>query len=298
MSNILITGIESFVGKVLKNKINTKHKIYGIDKISFSKSTYKLDINSKKVANIIKKHKIDIIIHLAAISRDEDCKKDVHNCFKNNVLGTINLISQAKKYKVKQFIFASTEWVYNFENERETKKENDIIDINRINSEYALSKLISENNLRQFYAKDNFMDITILRFGIIYGNRLKNFSAVESLFMKVKNNENINVGSLKTSRQFIHVNDIVRGIIKSFNLKGFNILNLQGNDAITLKELLDCSINITGNKIKIYESNKGNPSIRKVSNLKAIKLINFRSKITVNEGLKDFNKYISRINQK
>ena len=298
MSNILITGIESFVGKVLKNKINTKHKIYGIDKISFSKSTYKLDINSKKVANIIKKHKIDIIIHLAAISRDEDCKKDVHNCFKNNVLGTINLISQAKKYKVKQFIFASTEWVYNFENERETKKENDIIDINRINSEYALSKLISENNLRQFYAKDNFMDITILRFGIIYGNRLKNFSAVESLFMKVKNNENINVGSLKTSRQFIHVNDIVRGIIKSFNLNGFNILNLQGNDAITLKELLDCSISITGNKIKIYESNKGNPSIRKVSNLKAIKLINFRSKITVNEGLKDFNKYISRINQK
>ena len=132
MSNILITGIESFVGKVLKNKINTKHKIYGIDKISFSKSTYKLDINSKKVANIIKKHKIDIIIHLAAISRDEDCKKDVHNCFKNNVLGTINLISQAKKYKVKQFIFASTEWVYNFENERETKKENDIIDINRL----------------------------------------------------------------------------------------------------------------------------------------------------------------------
>ena len=181
---------------------------------------------------------------------------------------------------------------------KEKQKENDIIDINRINSEYALSKLISENNLRQFYAKDNFMDITILRFGIIYGNRLKNFSAVESLFMKVKNNENINVGSLKTSRQFIHVNDIVRGIIKSFNLKGFNILNLQGNDAITLKELLDCSINITGNKIKIYESNKGNPSIRKVSNLKAIKLINFRSKITVNEGLKDFNKYISRINQK
>ena len=47
MSNILITGIESFVEKVLKNKINTKHKIYGIDKISFSKSTYKLDIALK-----------------------------------------------------------------------------------------------------------------------------------------------------------------------------------------------------------------------------------------------------------
>jgi nucleoside-diphosphate-sugar epimerase len=296
MTNILITGSESFVGKNLQKLITKNFKVYGIDISSNLKNTFKIDINSPKINNFIKNKKINIIIHLAAISRDEDCKKDVYKCFKNNVLGTLNLIKYAEINKVEQFIFASTEWVYDFTNENKIQKENESINIDSINSEYALSKIISENNLRQHYQNNKRMNFTLLRFGIIYGNRDNNWSAVESLFMKVKRKEIINVGSLKTARQFIHVEDISKGIIQSFNLKGFNVLNLQGNKLISLKQILSTSMKITGNKVLIKETNNLKPSVRKVANLKAKQLINFYSKITILEGLKKFNKYINNQN--
>ena len=37
-----------------------------------------------------------------------------------------------------------------------------------------------------------------------------------------KKNDKITVGSIKTSRKFIHIDDIVMGITKSINLKKFN----------------------------------------------------------------------------
>ena len=51
----------------------------------------------------------------------------------------------------KQFIFASSEWVYDQFKEGVPKTENDLIDIANHTSEYALSKLVSEANLRQKY---------------------------------------------------------------------------------------------------------------------------------------------------
>ena len=107
---------------------------------------------------------------------------------KTNIIGTLNLIELANKKKIKNFIFASTQWVYNFNSFKE-KNESDLIDISKVKSEYSLSKLVSENNLRQNYETKN-LNTTILRFGIIYGPRFKNLSAVESIFYNsIENNK-------------------------------------------------------------------------------------------------------------
>ena len=92
------------------------------------------------------------------------------------------------------------------------------------------------------------MDITILRFGIFYGPRKEEWSAVEEISNKIKNEKEIIVGSLKTGRRFVHVNDIVRGIILSLGLTGLHTINLTGDRVITLEDIIRISESIFNKK--------------------------------------------------
>lgn len=291
---IVITGSESFIGRELisqckKNSI----EFTGLDIINKQKSDYnyhQINIKSPNIIDHIPEN-TDAVIHLAALSRDSDCKEKAYECFDNNVLGTLNLINACKEKNVKQFIFASSEWVYDEFKNNEEKNEESLIDIHNHKSEYALSKLVSESNLRQQY-NHSFCDVTILRFGIIYGPRKSNWSAVESIFNQVKNQNQVTVGSLKTGRRFVHVYDIISGIINSLGLKGFNIINLTGNDIVTLKDIIDTSQQILNKKIDVVESNSEQISIRNPSNSKAKQIIGWQPEIDLKLGLESLIPYV------
>ena len=288
---IVITGSESFVGKeLIKQCKENKIPVIGIDSINVKNTDYtyhQIDIRDPKISEIIPEN-IDAIIHLAALSRDADCKGKAYEWFDVNVIGTLNLIKAANKKNVKQFIFASSEWVYNDFTENEEKDEDEIIDISKHTSEYALSKIVSEINLKQQFM-NKFCSVTILRFGIIYGPRKNNWSAVESIFDQIKNKSEITIGSLKNGRRFIHVSDIVDGIIKSIGLNGFNILNLTGDHLITMKNLISESQNICSKKITIIEKDPTVVNVRNPSNLRAKQFLNWYPKVPLREGLMSLN---------
>jgi len=291
---ILITGSESFVGKELIQQCKQENiEVIGIDVIPKQDLDYEYhqaDIKSPKIAEHIP-DKIDIVIHLAALSRNPDCKRKAYECFENNVMGTLNLIKCILNKNVKQFIFASSEWVYDEFLDNEPKNENYPINSQNLTSEYALSKLTSEINLHQQFMQ-GFCDITILRFGIIYGPRKSNWSAVESIASQVKNNDMIEVDSLSNARRFIHVSDIAKGIIKSFHLNGFNIINLTGNSMITIADIIKTSEKIFEKSIIIKEKNPSEINIRNASNEKAKKLIKWNPKIDLEAGIKTIQLFV------
>jgi len=291
---ILITGSESFIGKELIRQCKDKKiEIVGMDIIPKENSDYEyyqLDIKSSKLMENIP-NDIDILVHLAALSRDSDCKGKAYECFENNVIGTLNMIKYALSRNVKQFIFSSSEWVYDESVNSELINEDHLINSQSLTSEYALSKLTSEINLHQQYLQ-NPIDITILRFGIIYGPRKSNWSAIESIASQVKNNNLIEVDSLKNARRFVHVYDIVNGIIKSFNLKGFNIINLTGDNMISIKDIIKTSERIFEKTVDIKERNPSKINIRNPSNKKAKKFINWSPKINLEEGIKTIQQFI------
>lgn len=244
---VVITGAKGFVGQEIALQCQKKGiDVLGADIIDADeRNYYNADISSNRIKEIIPEG-CDAIIHLAALSRDRDCKNNAYNCFNLNVMGTLNLIEAAQMKNVKSFIFASTEWVYDSFLEDEIKDEDSFIDIAKHKSEYALSKIVSEANLRQKYLY-GFCNVTILRFGIIYGPRKSDWSAVESIFHTVNTKDAVEVGSLKTGRCFIHVADIASGVIKSIGLTGFNLINLQGARLITLGEIIEVSKSLREN---------------------------------------------------
>lgn len=291
---IIITGSESFVGKELISQLKLENvEIIGFDLISPEHNDYefhKIDIKNPQIHQLIPED-TDVVIHLAALSRDADCKRRAFECFDVNVMGTLNLIKTVSTKRIKQFIFASSEWVYDKFVNSEEKNEDSIINIENHTSEYALSKLVSESNLRQQY-NHGFCNVTILRFGIIYGPRKSNWSAAESIFSTIKNKSEVSVGSLKTGRRFIHVSDIAKGIIKSLGVNGFNIINLTGDKIITLEEVIKTSETILEKSVKIIETNPTQISIRNPSNFKAKKLLDWKPEIDLSTGLKSIQSYV------
>ena len=285
-----ITGCESFVGKhLIKECIKKKIKYFGIDiNAKNTKFTKRFDLRNKKLDKYIPTRAT--IIHLAAISKDKLCSKNPELAADVNINGTINLINAAKKKKATKFIFASSIWVYGEKNNIKKDNESTKIDANKIRSIYVLTKILAERYLE---IVNLFKSVIILRFGIVYGaNNNQNWSIVETIFDLVKksrNKNNIKIRSKKTSRSFIHIKDLIAGILKASKYnKKFTILNLCGDSLVSVIDIINSAKKIfkINNRILIKQSHASKPSIKSTSNEKAKKTLNWQPRIKLNDYLK------------
>lgn len=284
---IFVTGAGGFVGRILTARLKAKGvEVIGVDIAGSPDADYAVaDIRSREITRLIPEG-VDAIIHLAGLTRNGDCQNKAYACFDANVMATLNLIDAAEMRKAKQFIFASSEWLYGeWKDASVIKNEDSPLHPHALVSEYAFSKLVSEVNLKQKFLH-GFCPVTALRFGIIYGPREKNWSAVESLFNAVKTKDDVQVGSRKTGRCFIHVEDIVSGIIASIGLAGFNIIDLQGDRFITLGDIIEASKKILGRNPSVTETAPENFNIRNVRNAKAVELLKWKPRFGLEDGLR------------
>ena len=281
--NLFITGAESFVGKRLIKHCNDKKISYsGVDVVASENSNIsKIDICDVDLSEMIPFD--SVVIHLAAISRDPDCAKNPRLANKINVEGTLNVLRSAKIKDCRQLLFASSEWVYGQVSNDSQQQESDEIHIQRLDSIYAITKAVGEHYLR-LLRED--LAVTILRFGIIYGPRPSNWSAVESLFDSVKNKEEVVVGSLKAGRRFIHVDDICAGILAAVGQTDFEIFNISSDSTVTLGQIIEESRRIHGTTPRVTESSPEKISLRNPSNLKAKRQLNWSPLVSLSDGLK------------
>jgi UDP-glucose 4-epimerase len=116
--NILIVGGAGYIGShILKELESTKHNVIVYDNLSTGHikaipKKYELIIgelsDEKKLAKIMKKKKIDIVIHLASLIEVRESLKNPGKFYRNNVADTINLLEAMKTSNVKYIIFSST----------------------------------------------------------------------------------------------------------------------------------------------------------------------------------------------
>lgn len=284
---IFVTGLGSFIGRELLARCEAKGiEVSGIDAVPVDHPGARVaDIRSPEVAALIPEG-ADAVVHLAALSRDPDCRNRGYQCFDVNAMGTLALMEAAKARNVRQFVFASSEWVYDSFVPGVPRTEDSVIDASKLTSEYALSKFVSECNLRQ-QAAHGFCPATVLRFGIVYGPRKGNWSAVEALLNTVATQDEVKVGARATARRFIHVTDVAEGIIASLGWsKPFDIFDIQGPAMVTLGDVIDRSAALLGRSPKVVEGNPAAPSIRLVGNAKATAELGWTARIGLDEGLR------------
>jgi nucleoside-diphosphate-sugar epimerase len=289
---LFVTGAESFIGRALRARCDAAGKAWvGIDSASSTDSrVQRADIRDPSVTDLIPEGAT--VVHLAAISRDPDCRADPRTAFDVNVTGTLNMAAAAQRRNAKQFVFASSEWVYGNVRNNETQREDQAIDVTAIVSGYALTKIVAEQCLKLSF---NLPAITVLRFAIVYGPRPSNWSAVESLFNAVLTKDEVKVGALAAARRFIHVEDIVSGIFACGGRSGFEIFNLSFDRLISLGDVIETSLKMTGRRPKIVEANPSQVSIRNPDNSKARAELHWAPRIDLDAGLKSLADFMAGV---
>lgn len=227
---------------------------------------------------------IDSLVHLAAVSRDADCRRDPARAIEVNLAGTARVIEAAKVRGIGQIVFASSEWVYG-DVDASLKNEDTPIEATSLTGEYALTKLCGERLLWMANARSG-VGATVLRFGIVYGPRPDNWSAVEALHDAVGRQERVQVGARLTGRRFIHVDDIAAGLGASLGRGGFEVFNLTGDRVVTLGEIVEASACVHGRKTpEVEERDPGRVTVRNIDNARAKAALGWRPGVSLHEGL-------------
>jgi len=239
---ILITGALGQIGSELSSALK---KVYGNNSVITSDLHTKnikdefqpyetLDILDKNaLANIIKKHNIDTIYHLAAILSATG-EKNPQLCFDVNIVGLYNVLEVARELKIKQIICPSSIAVFGPETPRNNTPQQTII---LPKTMYGITKASGEL-ICDYYVKKYQMDIRGLRYpGLISykappGGGTTDY-AVEIFYEAIKHKSYKCFLEAKTVLPMMYMEDAVRGTIQLaqtdfHKLKNFSNFNFAG----------------------------------------------------------------------
>lgn len=286
---LFITGSESFIGSRLWDLAQQAgHEVTGMDVVAARKAgAVCADLREPDLARHIPSD--CAIIHLAALSTDGQCKTDPLQAMAVNIGGTVALAQAARQRNCQQFLFASSEWVYGEVANDGVQTEDQPIDIAKNPSVYAFTKYAGERSLLM----SDLPNVGVLRFGIVYGPRTKNWAATEAIFDTIRRGPKVEVGSLATARRLIHVDDLCRGILAALGQSGKSILNLSGNRLITIGEVVELSQKILGKRVDVFEKAPESPSIRNPDNHKARTKLSWNPGTPFEEGLRDLASFLA-----
>jgi UDP-glucuronate 4-epimerase len=233
------------VGKTLEFSFHEKE--LDIQKLIFETSTkhfqlYYQDIRDLEgLEKIFQKHKIDLIIHLAALAGVRPSIEKPLDYQEVNIKGTMHLWELAKNFGIQKFISASSSSVYG-NNVRIPFRENDAVD--EPISPYAATKKCTEI-LGHVYHHLYGIDMIHLRFFTVYGPRQRPDLAIHKFTKNIAEDREIPFyGDGSTARDYTYIDDIIEGIQKSINYLEskspvFEIVNLGENQVVTLNEMVE-----------------------------------------------------------
>ncbi|RKS96689.1 GDP-mannose 4,6-dehydratase [Chryseobacterium defluvii] len=275
-----------------------------IEKLIFiSKSSnytlYYQDIRDKKgMDKIFTNHKIDLVIHLAALAGVRPSIERPLEYEEVNIRGTMNLWELCKEHGIKKFICASSSSVYG-NNEKIPFAETDNVD--HPISPYAATKKCGEI-LGHVYHQLYNVDMIQLRFFTVYGPRQRPDLAIHKFTKLIAENKEIPFyGDGTTARDYTYIDDIIDGITKSIGYLEnhsdvYEIINLGESEVINLSEMLSTienTLDKTTTK-KILPLQPGDVQKTNADITKARTLIGYQPDTHFQNGIKKFVEWFLR----
>lgn len=299
MKKILISGCCGFIGSNLcEFLIKKNYKIIGIDNLlTGSLNNISNIINSSNFKFI--KHDIcyeinidddiDYILHFASPASPADYLKFPIKTLQIGSRGTENMLNIALQKKA-VILVASTSEIYGDPLEH-PQRESYYGNVNPIGPRgvYDEAKRYLEALTMAYNRKFN-LQTKIVRIFNTYGSKMreKDGRAIPNFINQALNNNNFTVyGDGNQTRSFTYIDDTVEGIYKlmlSNYSDPFNIGNPVEN---SINELIELIKNIIpcNSKIEYLDLPENDPKIRKPDIDKAVKLLHWKPKTKLSDGL-------------
>jgi nucleoside-diphosphate-sugar epimerase len=295
---ILITGGTGFIGYHLAKKCVSLN--WSVDSIStksplnekkLKKVKYlKIDISKKKDLKKKLSEDYDYVVNLAGYVDHSKKKKTLYSHYN----GCKNISQIFLKKKIKKFIQIGSciEYGKNLSPQKEDSSNTKTFSI------YGKAKLMSTNYLLSMYKKHSF-PVSILRLYLVYGPYQAKNRIIPIVIDNALKSKEFDCSSGTQFRDFVYVDDVVKGIIKLLKNKKTDgqIINLGSGKPIMIKNVILKICKIIGSgkpqfgKIKFRkdEIKKLYPNITK-----AKKILNWVPKVKIDLGLKKTINYYKK----
>jgi UDP-glucose 4-epimerase len=306
---ILVTGGAGFIASHISDAfIDAGHHVTIVDDLSagFEKNInpkakfVKANIGDKNLSQLFEKEKFDVVNHHAAQMDVRRSVKDPEFDATTNILGTINLLQNVIKFKVKKFMFASTGGAVYGEQEYFPADEKHPT---QPRSPYGISKLSVEKYIH-FYNAEYGMKYSILRYANIYGPRQNPFgeAGVVAIFSTklLKGDQPIINGAGKQTRDYVFVGDVVKANLLTLNDEANDIYNVGTEIETDVNQLFHYINSISGaNKEEKHGPAAAGEQMRSViTSSKLFNKFSWQPKTKIEDGLKATVEYFRKEQKK
>lgn len=244
----LVTGGAGFIGSHVVNElILSGHTVVVLDDLS---GGFRENVNPKAVfiqgsvtdhillGKIFSEYKFDYVYHLAAYAAEGLSHFIKRFNYSNNLIGSVNLINESVKHKVKCFVFTSSIAVYGA---LKPPVKEDMIPMPE--DPYGIAKLAVEQDLKVTHEMFG-MDYIIFRPHNVYGefqNIGDRYRNVVGIFMnQLMQGKSLSVfGDGKQTRAFSYIGDLAPVIANSVNIPAARneIFNIGADKEYSVLEL-------------------------------------------------------------
>ncbi len=316
---ILITGGAGYIGShttleflnsgyevVVFDNLETGHlETIDILKKEGNLEFFKGDLkNQKDLDELFKKYKIDAVIHFAASSIVSESVKNPAKYYRNNVLGTLNLLDCMIKNNVKKIVFSSTCATYG-EPKYVPLDENH--PQNPINP-YGQTKLMIEKIMDDYDRAYNLKSIRLRYFNVAGANSEAKIgewhetethlipNILKSVFEKDKTfkifGDDYNTPDGTCIRDYVNVEDLAKAhkyallyLNKENKTNYFNIGTQEGD---SVKKVFSVCREILKKEIplEIAPKREGDPAILYANSKKAKEILNWKGEKSLKDSIK------------
>ena len=294
---ILVTGGTGFIGSnVVDAYIEKGYEVVVVDDLSSGKKEnlnkkakfYKLDICDRSLEEVFEEG-IDIVNHHAA---QVDVRKSIADpAFdaRINIVGSLNILENCRKYKTKKIIFASSGGV--IYGECGSLPPNEDSPVSPI-SPYGVSKYAMERYLST-YEKIYGLKYNVLRYGNVYGPRQDPYgeAGVVAIFSgKMLNREQVNIfGDGEQVRDYVYVGDVVKANILCLENSDNEIFNIGTGKSTSVNQLFsEMKELVHYSKETVYKPLRAGELIRSSLDVgKAEQKLGWKAEVNLKEGLKN-----------
>jgi len=298
---VLVTGGAGFIGShTVEALLKDGTEVVVIDNYSTGRpenlthlaqnpklSLFEADINDPKTTELYSG--CDWVIHLAALADIVPSIEMPVPYHRANVDGTVAVLENAKKVGVKRVVYAASSSCYGIAKETPTPETAPIDP----RYPYALTKNIGEQ-IAMHWSKVYDLPVVSLRFFNVFGPRSRTsgtYGAVFGVFLaqKIHGKPYTVVGDGTQSRDFTFVTDVVDAVLTAArsDLKS-EIMNVGSGNHYTVNRLVE----LLGGEVTYIPKRPGEPDITFADISKITKLLNWKPKVSFEDGVQEMLKHI------
>ena len=248
LKNVLVIGGSGFMGSHTADVLSEDGNIVSIlDKVSspWLRSDQTMIVGDTMDSDILESSMkdVDCVYYFAGIADIGEAKSNPYKTIEINIMGLTKVLEAAVKNNVKQFIYASTMYVYSSHG-----------------SFYRASKQAAEIII-EAYQENYGIDFVFLRYGSLYGPRSQDWNGIKGFAQQV-----IKTGVLEYSgngsevREYIHVLDAAKLSVKALQEEYKNrAVTITGQQSMKVSDMFSMIFEIEGKEadINYLDEHKG-----------------------------------------